>query len=597
MAVDIRHHDPSTGERRRPAGADFFTYRQPLDSVRISLGQRRTAGAEELALCPVQAQDGAYAPAQFCFGHGDDQSQGFGQRGAIGDGFQDAVVILLAPPGLYLFGDVLAYRNVVADFSRVVLHRRNQKPIPVEFAILPAKAEFSAPVPALGQRLVHVAEDRVRCLPGIEECFRPAADCFGCAVAADGGEMRVDVDDPGVGVDDHDRHRALLNGYLQTHERGFDVLPRLNVPGGPAVAEEASIFVKERLPADRNPAQGLFISADLVFEIAERTMCVQVGLIGLPFFSSGELDAGEEFQSRHAKHGLLGQRELDAPAILNPSESMLRVGLPEPVGGGFGKCPEALLALLQRALRRFASGDVTGDVAGDRTEYPEHAERDRTHDHQRHDLHQAQHLRYPVFGVALVERADLLQLPDQAVGCVGNNDRNGAGIGGFSRRRRLDHGPNESQIVFRCAIDIACRSKIQGVDGRAGAELCRIRRQSRMGLFELGRRRAGHVAVLALCGHFGFAFMEHHKHGHALRQHALPPGKIENLGGLLIAGNALPAEDQRAQRQDDDCQRNRPLAAGKRTDQVAGLGSSAVHDPLSRHVSDLCLRHRHDTPI
>src|ERR1700722_12447718 len=123
-----------------------------------------------------------------------------------------------------------------------------------------------------------------------------------------------------------------------------------------AIAQELSVGRQERPAADAEMPENAIRPRALEREILERASRGRIGVMGLPLlFADAEAD---DLAAGLADMRVGGEAGLGVDLAGQIGEAELRVLLPEPIGGGFGKIAEPLLAALDQGLRRLALGEL-----------------------------------------------------------------------------------------------------------------------------------------------------------------------------------------------------------------------------------------------
>src|SRR4029077_4067990 len=150
-------------------------------------------------------------------------------------------------------------------------------------------------------------------------------------------------------------HLRLLEGFLQqrcAHRSSY-------LPGYPPVTEKTSLRIKQRLAARGNIDFGAVPAGGFVPEVAKWLVRIESRHVKAPLFRL-LLEVASEIPSQHA-YPAVGQDADFVEELLGhkvSDETVVRAGLPIPIGRRFGEIAEALLALAKRIFGPFLLFDV-----------------------------------------------------------------------------------------------------------------------------------------------------------------------------------------------------------------------------------------------
>ena len=224
--------------------------------------------------------------------------------------------------------------------------------------------------------LVARPDDLVEPDAGLQHVREGRVEIEVSAVAADEAQIGV-VKDEGVG-DAFDGVAQQPAAFAQCGRAFRDPLFQLvarpaqrpfrahligDVAAGAAIAPEPAGLVEDRLSIDRELHDLAVRAMSGVAKISKRPVCGEVGQMLLPGPGVDARYAG--FLPGLAQEGFLRNPGYFGEAVREVGEAAALVHLPEPVRGGVGEVPEALLGFAAVALRLLALGDVAGQAAGD----------------------------------------------------------------------------------------------------------------------------------------------------------------------------------------------------------------------------------------
>src|ERR1700688_2137654 len=150
-------------------------------------------------------------------------------------------------------------------------------------------------------------------------------------------------------------HLRLLQCFLQqrrAHRRGY-------VPAHPPVTKETTLRIKQGLAARGNVDFGTVPACGSVREVAKRLVRIEVRYVKAPLFWL-LLEVASEIPS-HRAYPAGWQRADFVEELLGhkvSDETVVRAGLPVPIGSRFGEIAESLLALAKRIFGTLLVFDV-----------------------------------------------------------------------------------------------------------------------------------------------------------------------------------------------------------------------------------------------
>ena len=142
---------------------------------------------------------------------------------------------------------------------------------------------------------------------------------------------------------------------LSSAQRLFDPFLLCDVAAGPAVSEKGAIGVEHRVAADRDDLPRAAGMGGRIGEIAEGTMCFQVGDV---LFPDRVLDVDNQLETRFSDKVILLETKDFSIVFSKMDEAKLGIHLPNPVGRSLDDILEAALAGAQLELEPFLLGEV-----------------------------------------------------------------------------------------------------------------------------------------------------------------------------------------------------------------------------------------------